>query len=127
MHNTIENCVIGITVSFGGSGNVIMENNLINSSVYAMFSPDNTVDRNYWSDYLTKYPNAKEIGDSGVWDEPYEVHDSSTDNHPLVKPVAGNPEFSDEETFTTFVIAAFVIVAVIIVAGLLVYFKKRKR
>jgi hypothetical protein len=28
-------------------------------------------DGNYWSDYRTRYPNASEIGSSGIWDTPY--------------------------------------------------------
>jgi nitrous oxidase accessory protein NosD len=121
--------VTGITISFGGNGNVITENNIINSSVFVMKqSPDNTVDRNYWSDYLTRYPNATEIGESGVWDTPYEGHEAFTDNHPLVEPVALNPESPDEEPFPTATIAAVsgVSTAVVVGAGLLVYFKKRK-
>ena len=125
MRNTIENCVIGITISFGGSGNVITENNILNSSVFVMFSPDNTVDGNYWSDYLTRYPNATEIGDSGVWDTPYEVRDSLTDNHPLVEPVAVNPEFLDGEPFPTTLVIGSVIIVAVIGIGLSVYFKKR--
>jgi len=126
MHNTIENCVTGITISFGGSGNVITENNILNSSVGVMDSQDNTVDRNYWSDYLTRYPNATEIGDSGVWDTPYEVHEALTDNHPLVEPVAVTPDFPDEEPFPTALVAVLVAIAITGVI-LLVYLKKRKR
>lgn len=125
MHNTIENCVAGITVSFGGRGNVITENNILNSSVGIMDSQDNTVDRNYWSDYLTRYPNATEIGDSGVWDTPYEVHDSLIDNHPLVEPVVVIPEFPDEEPFPIALVV--VLVTVVVVAGLLVYFRKVRK
>ena len=91
MYNTIENCVTGITISFGGSGNIITENNIMNSSVFVMEqSPDNTVDRNYWSDYQTKYPNATEMGATGIWDTPYEGHEAFTDHHPLVKPITMN-------------------------------------
>ena len=86
--------------------------------------PGNTVDRNYWSDYLTIYPNATEIGDSGVWDTPYEGHEAFTDNHPLVEPIALNPESPGEEPLPIALI--MVLVAVVVVAGLLVYFKKRK-
>lgn len=127
MNNTIENCVTGITISFGGSGNVITENNIINSSVFVMRqSPDNTVDRNYWSDYLTKYPNAKEIGNTGIWDTPYEGHEAFTDNHPLVEPVAVNHEFTNEELFPTALVAVLVAIAI---TGMIVlcYVKKRKR
>lgn len=94
MQNTIENCVTGITISFGGSGNIIKENNIVNSSVFVMEQcPNNTVDRNYWSDYLTKYPNATEIDDTGILDTPYEGREAFTDYHPRVNPVTVNPEF----------------------------------
>lgn len=128
MHNTIENCVTGITISFGGSGNVITQNNFINSSVFVMKqSPDNTVDQNYWSDYLTRYPNATEIDNTGIWNTPYEGHEAFTDNHPLVKPVAVNPEFSDGEPFPTNFAVVLVAVTIIGVMILLVCLKKRKR
>lgn len=127
MHNTIENCVTGITISFGGSGNVITGNNIINSSVFVMEqSPNNTVDRNYWSDYPDKYPNATEIGITGIWNTPYEGHESFTDNHPLVEPVAVNPALGGEPFPTILVIAAAVSL-VVVCTGLLVYFKRRKR
>jgi hypothetical protein len=127
MHNIIENCVTGITISFGGSGNVITENNILNSSVGIMDSSDNTVDRNYWSNYSTRYPNATELGGTGVWDTPYEVHDSLTDSHPLVEPVALNPVFSDEDPFPTVLVAVASITAIIVVSAiLLLHFKKRK-
>jgi hypothetical protein len=127
MYNTIENCVTGITISFGGSGNVITENNILNSTLFVMEqSPNNTVDRNYWSDYLTRYPNATEIGNTGIWDTPYEGHEAFTDNHPLVEPVAVNPEFPDDEPSLTILVAILVAVAITGVI-LLVYFKKRKR
>ena len=128
MHNTIENCVTGITISFGGSGNVVTENNILNSSVFVMKqSPDNTVDRNYWSDYLTRYPSATEIGNTGIWDTPYEGHESFTDNHPLVEPITVKAEFPNEESFPTLLaVAVTVTVVAVVVVGLLVYFKKRK-
>ena len=54
------------------------------------------VDRNYWSNYTAEYPDAKEIGTSGVWDTPNDYdkfiggshgQDPCIDNHPLVNPV----------------------------------------
>jgi len=66
------------------------------------------VERNYWGDYLTRYPNATEIGSSGVGNTPYsldiytngEVTDTLQDKHPLMNPVtvpnfpAPNPNIS---------------------------------
>jgi parallel beta-helix repeat protein len=61
---------------------------------------DNGCEGNYWSDYEDKYPNATELGNSGVWDIPYSVWDISysvldvpyyipvigVDNFPLMQP-----------------------------------------
>lgn len=48
---------------------------------------------NYWSDYTTRYPNATEIGDSGIGDIPYNVTTSPLtpnltvlDRYPLLSP-----------------------------------------
>ncbi len=38
---------------------------------------------NYWSDYHTKYPNASEIGESGIGNTPYPVYTGAQDNYPL--------------------------------------------
>ena len=46
---------------------------------------------NYWSDYTTRYPNATEIGTSGVWNMPYQIDPDDTDGrehfdfYPLVE------------------------------------------
>ncbi len=53
-HNTVENCFVGVTINFGGGNNIVIENTIINSSVGIMKPPENIVDKNYWSDYLTK-------------------------------------------------------------------------
>ena len=39
---------------------------------------DNGSVGNYWSDYLSKYPNATEIDNSGIGDTPYAIIDSTT-------------------------------------------------
>jgi hypothetical protein len=41
---------------------------------------------NYWSDYLTKYPNAAENDSSGIWNTPYVINASNTDRYPLMAP-----------------------------------------
>jgi parallel beta-helix repeat protein len=48
---------------------------------------DNGGRGNYWSDYLTKYPNATEIDSSGIGDTPYVINANNTDNYPLMAPV----------------------------------------
>jgi hypothetical protein len=44
---------------------------------------------NYWSDYTSKYPNATEIGNSGIGNTPYVVSTSPNvlDRYPLLSPI----------------------------------------
>lgn len=92
-YNTVKDCVTGISINYAGKS-VIVENNIINNSLLVWLSTEPFVDGNYWSDYQTKYPNAKQIEKSGlpnlVWDIPYNYGGSLgnyTDNHPLIEPV----------------------------------------
>jgi hypothetical protein len=39
---------------------------------------------NYWSDYLTKYPNATGVDSSGVWNTPYVIGTNNADHYPLM-------------------------------------------
>jgi hypothetical protein len=39
---------------------------------------DNGTVGNYWSDYLKVYPNASQIGHSGIGDTPYLIQDTTT-------------------------------------------------
>jgi hypothetical protein len=64
-------------------------------------SDEPIVDRNYWNNYKTLYPDAKEIDNSGIWNTPYFPEDpyggihSTTDPHPLVNPIENfSPYFS---------------------------------
>jgi len=41
---------------------------------------------NFWSDYRSCYPNASEIGLSGIWDTPYFLSGDEQDYCPLVNP-----------------------------------------
>jgi parallel beta-helix repeat protein len=52
---------------------------------------------NYWSDYGDKYPYAKELNGSGIWDTPYQISKYDYDNYPLVYPwnlTLPTPDFS---------------------------------
>jgi parallel beta-helix repeat protein len=128
--NNITRCTISgepaIFMDFVSSRNTITENNL-SGGVWVELSGNETVDRNYWSDYLTKYPNATEVDSSGIGNTPY-VFDSFglvsgilQDNHPLMNPVSITvPEFP-----SWIILPLLIIVAIGI--GLFVYFKKRNR
>jgi hypothetical protein len=48
---------------------------------------DNSSVGNHWSDYLTKYPNASEIGNTGIGDTPYVIDADNIDHYPLMDPV----------------------------------------
>jgi hypothetical protein len=52
---------------------------------------DDGKEGNYWDDYLTKYPNATEIANSGTGNTFYVIDSVNIDNHPLMK----QPSVSD--------------------------------
>jgi hypothetical protein len=64
---------------------------------------------NYWSDYVTLYPNATVVGSSGVWNRPYVIDANNTDNYPLVK-VAMVPEFPSFFMLLMFVLACLAVI-----------------
>lgn len=106
--NTIEvNGQIAIETELGGGFQVHHNNFIINnagtpivSTAYSVIPGDETQvvmppwdngqEGNYWSNYASKYPNATEIGTSGIGDTPYVINVAPdlSDRHPLVKQVA---------------------------------------
>jgi len=47
---------------------------------------------NYWSDYKIRYPHAKELNGSGLWDTPYKIDENNIDFYPLMYPY-GTPTY----------------------------------
>jgi parallel beta-helix repeat protein len=106
--NNITGCSFGISAPSGASGNVFYMNNFNNTWINQFSgegsnSWDNGTVGNYWSDYMTRYPNAKEIGSSGIGDTPYVMvygltpskpnnpntpNPNNVDHHPLVAPIS---------------------------------------
>jgi parallel beta-helix repeat protein len=94
-NNTIRDNVGG-WAGWGISDNfydcVFYHNNIINNGqqVYNTNTNSNIWDNghpsggNYWSDYSTRYPNAAEIDNSGLWNTPYVIDANNTDNYPLM-------------------------------------------
>jgi nitrous oxidase accessory protein len=87
----------GIGLALGGidievDNNLFYCNNFMNNSksfganwqVIGSNSFDNGTTGNYWDDYLTKYPNATEVDDSGIGNTPYLVYGNVTDDYPLM-------------------------------------------
>ncbi len=105
--NTIEvNEQIAIETDFGEGfavyhNSFIINNNhspIVNTAYLAvpgdetkvlMPSWDNGKEGNYWSNYVVEYPNATEIGSTGVYDTPYVINiaPNLTDRYPLTQPI----------------------------------------
>jgi len=116
---SFENQIIGNTITenngyairFTGDqrDNVFYHNNFIDNKVHEGLQVsmdkifclglgnawDNGEEGNYWSDYVTRYPNATEVDGSGVGDTAFYINENNQDSHPLMNPVDVNviPEF----------------------------------
>ena len=80
-------------VDFNSASNKFFHNNFINNTVQVRApNYNNTWDNgypsggNYWSDYLTRYPNATEIDHTGIGDTAYEINANNTDHYPFMIP-----------------------------------------
>jgi parallel beta-helix repeat protein len=140
VENYIKNSSTAILV-YDSSNNSIYHNNFLNNTVmlqdtgYSGYSlpsiniwDDDHQFGNYWSDYLMKYPNATEKGNSGVGDSPYFVkpknyvdistltrqeakdhwiqinaqYANNTDYYPLMQPFTKSSHTSPEPTSTPY-------------------------
>ena len=94
-YGTVSSCGI---IFWGASNNTIYHNNFINNAMQASEGTFNSPSAgnvwddgylgggNYWSDYLTKYPNATEIDTSGIGNTPYVIDAQNKDRYPLMEP-----------------------------------------
>ena len=97
---------------------------------------DNSSVGNYWSDYLTRYPNASEIGHTGIGDTPYVLDDGNIDHYPLMYPydverdqiaLPDPPPQADAGIApSTILIVGASTITVIGVTAILLYYHKRK-
>jgi hypothetical protein len=93
--NNVSYCTINgdpaVYMHFCSSGNTITHNNL-RGGISLEIGGSETVDSNYFAEYTTMYPNASQIGSTGVWDTPYSYNSSYEslieDFHPRVNPIA---------------------------------------
>lgn len=93
-----DKTINGISICGNGmESNAIYLNNFMNkiapiidvsnpSQAYSGNRFDNGSVGNYWSDYATKNPNAKEVANTGIYNIPYTIYVSITDNYPLTTP-----------------------------------------
>jgi parallel beta-helix repeat protein len=95
--NTIENnrspYVTNAAIEFEYSSyNTIYHNNFVNNarqaddSLGCVWDAGFPLGGNYWSNYLTRYPNASEIDSSGIGDTPYRIRLDNVDWYPLMEP-----------------------------------------
>jgi parallel beta-helix repeat protein len=133
-----------------GLGNIVYRNNIVDNSQQAfverewefaeeyqynngtdVISWNNGKEGNYWSDYQTQYPNAKEKGSSGIGNTPYMIDENNTDHYPLMSPVTISstpPPITEPSSDSTLTIVTFVVVVVTIFAVVFfVYRAHRKR
>jgi hypothetical protein len=153
-NNLVSKCNISSIFLMDWSGsNVFDQNNFLSNNstdgfpveTYSGNFWDNGSMGNYWSDYLTKYPNASEIGNTGIGDTPYVINADNVDYYPLMYPydvendaialptpeATSTPEPTQtpdpEPLPTPLVISASVATATAIVSvTVLICFKKRK-
>ena len=109
-NNIMNNEEAGLTLGRSGPNNIhVYHNNFINNTfqvqdlglslyLYNLTSRLNTGDNgfpsggNYWSDYLTRYPNATEIDSTKIANTPFVMSwYLITDNYPLVEPFNSTP------------------------------------
>jgi parallel beta-helix repeat protein len=88
--NGITNNQCGIEL-YESSNNRNYHNNFIDNAEQAYsYASTNVWDDgypsggNYWSDYEERYPDADELGGSGIWDTPYVIDENNQDNYPLM-------------------------------------------
>jgi len=130
--NTYDGIYLG-----SSSSNAIYHNNFINNTNQVSSSNstnvwDNGSMGNYWSDYLTRNPNATQVDSSGVWNTPYVIDKNNTDHYPLMVPYGTlNPKAQQQlwlfkpEVISSIIIGWVGLVLVII--GVVLVRRKRKK
>jgi nitrous oxidase accessory protein NosD len=132
-----KNDIEDIFLTNSNDNNFLENNFVIDNFPNVIISGKNVWDNrsvgNYWSNYLIKYPNASEIGNTGIGDTPYVINSDNIDYYPLIAPFAvppaptSSPEPQPEaEPFPTVLVVTSVIIAALVGTSLLVYFKKRE-
>jgi|GEM_PF-1277244 len=110
-NTVLENNGYGIQLEAGQHSNIIYHNyfidnkvkdglqvsipGLLESGVWKPGNPnvwDDGERGNYWSDYLTRYPNATEIDNLGIGNTPFYINPNNIDNYPVME-VNVIPEF----------------------------------
>lgn len=130
-NSLFKNNIAGLRVSLS-SKNTICQNNItvldpkthgpMTGSSFINFWDNGSVG-NHWSDYFDRYPDASEIGNTGVADMPYVIAESNVDNYPLMRPVSTEQE-TEAAPFIVTIVAG---VSTIIIAGATAGFVYQKK
>ena len=149
--NSISKNSIFVELFVGGRNNIFSKNNFLFEDLpiilYNNIWDDGSVG-NYWGNYSTRYPDAREIGNTGIGNMPYVIerdtrarglwdpNATNIDRYPLIYPYdiekdaiafPAREPLSEPEPFpTALAVGASGASIAIIGVGLLVYFKKRK-
>jgi len=92
--NELNNSLSGVYFDTNATDSKIYHNNFINDTEPVInIGGENTVwdngsasGGNYWSNYLTKYPDATEIDHTGIGNTPYAIDQWDNDTYPLMRP-----------------------------------------
>ena len=101
-NNITENWNWGIRLTGSQKDNVVYRNNFIDNQIgeflqasmpgygQANVANPSTWDKdgegNYWSDYLERYTNGSEVGNSGIGDTAFIINENNVDHYPLIAP-----------------------------------------
>jgi hypothetical protein len=121
-----------LAVSYFPGQNIFYGNNILldtnNSYVASGNAWDNGSIGNYWSDYETRYPDASEVGQTGVGDTPYVLNADNIDHYPAMYPFnieSGTIALPSRADIA--IGASVVFIAAIIAVGLLYRHSGRKK
>lgn len=117
--NNIQSAFVEKTLSYLTDGNVVNGTTAV--------SWDNGTIGNYWSDYKTKYPNATEIGMSGIGNMKFMIDENNIDNYPLIYEVdlrIETPAQSGSVLTATYLV--YIISGIIVTCIIIFLFKKKK-
>jgi parallel beta-helix repeat protein len=122
-NNITDNVSEGIASVWGANDNVIYHNRFVNNTPNAYVEDTRNIwdngypaGGNYWDDYLALYPNATEIGNSGIGDTPYVIDANNIDRYPFMTQNA-------IAEFPSFLIMSLVVITTLVSA--IVYRRKR--
>jgi hypothetical protein len=139
--NIISKCNISsIFLTDWSNSNLFVENNILSDNstdefsaiIYSANRWDNGSIGNYWSNYLSKYPNVSEVDNTGIGDTPYKMDENNIDNYPLMYPYDGGKSTTavptrDINEHILFLLIACAIVVLVIGAVFAVFHHRKSK